>query len=92
MLLLTTNASLNAQYFCRFVSEFCSKSNTSGGAVAPPAPPLNTALVWLEEERVWLEEEKGCEGTGGVGLEKGKGWRKRGCGWRKRRGVRELVE
>ena len=24
-------------------------------------------------ERVWLEEEKGCEGTGGVGLEKGKG-------------------
>ena len=25
-----------------------------------------------------LEEEKGCEGTGGVGLEKGKGWRKRG--------------
>ena len=23
-------------------------------------------------ERVWLEEEKGCEGTGGVGLEKGK--------------------
>ena len=39
-----------------------------------------------------LEEEKGCEGTGGVGLEKGKGWRKRGCGWRKRRGVRELVE
>ena len=40
------------------------------------------------EERVGLEEEKGCEGTGGVGLEKGKGWRKRGCvkgrGWRKR--------
>ena len=30
-------------------------------------------------ERVGLEEEKGCEGTGGVGLEKGKGWRKRGC-------------
>ena len=30
------------------------------------------------EERVGLEEEKGCEGTGGVGLEKGKGWRKRG--------------
>ena len=27
----------------------------------------------LEGERVWLEEEKGCEGTGGVGLEKGKG-------------------
>ena len=26
----------------------------------------------LEEKRVWLEEEKGCEGTGGVGLEKGK--------------------
>ena len=22
---------------------------------------------------MWLEEEKGCEGTGGVGLEKGKG-------------------
>ena len=34
--------------------------------------------MWLEEERVGLEEEKGCEGTGGVGLEKGKGWRKRG--------------
>ena len=29
-------------------------------------------------DRVGLEEEKGCEGTGGVGLEKGKGWRKRG--------------
>ena len=29
-------------------------------------------------KRVGLEEEKGCEGTGGVGLEKGKGWRKRG--------------
>ena len=43
-------------------------------------------------DRVGLEEEKGCEGTGGVGLEKGKGWRKRGWGWRKRRGVRELVE
>ena len=40
------------------------------------------------EERVGLEEEKGCEGTGGVGLEKGKGWRKRECvkgrGWSKR--------
>ena len=24
-------------------------------------------------ERMWLEEEKGCEGTGGMGLEKGKG-------------------
>ena len=24
-------------------------------------------------ERMGLEEEKGCEGTGGVGLEKGKG-------------------
>ena len=31
----------------------------------------------------WLEEEKGCEGTGGVGLEKGKGCEgKVKWGWR----------
>ena len=55
---------------------------------------------------MWLKEEKGCEGTGGVGLEEERVWldEEKGCegtggvglekgkGWRKRRGVRELVE
>ena len=34
---------------------------------------------------MWLEEEKGCEGTGGVGLEKGEGLE----GAEEGRGVRE---